>query len=108
MHPSYPGRERNSPTQSRSRQGWATRREGTRGSTANPVEIVILPVDRWQKRHGPVAFVFAVVKKFGDDCGGTLCALITFYGFLSLFPLLLLGLTVLALVAGPGSHTYLD
>ena len=63
---------------------------------ANPLETVIRPVDRWQQRHGPVAFVFAVVKKFGDDRGGTLSALITFYGFLSLFPLLLLGFTVLS------------
>jgi YihY family inner membrane protein len=75
---------------------------------ANPVETVIRPIDRWQQRHGPVAFVFAVVKKFGDDRGGTLCALITFYGFLSLFPLLLLGFTVLSFVARPGSQTYND
>ena len=35
------------------------------------------------------AFVFGVVKKFGDDRGSQLAALLTYYGFLSLFPLLL-------------------
>jgi YihY family inner membrane protein len=75
---------------------------------ANPVETVIRPIDRWQQRHGPVAFVFAVVKKFGDDRGGMLSALVTFYGFLSLFPLLLLGFTVLTFVARPGSQSYND
>jgi YihY family inner membrane protein len=77
-------------------------------AVTNPVEAVIRPVDRWQQRTGPAAFVFAVIKKFGDDRGGTLAALITFYGFVSLFPLLLVGFTVLSLVAGPGSHTYND
>jgi YihY family inner membrane protein len=36
-----------------------------------------------------------VVKKYGDDRGGHLAALITYYGFLSLFPLLLVLVTVL-------------
>ena len=74
----------------------------------NPVEAVVRPLDRWQQRTEPVAIVFAIVKKFGDDRGGMLAGLITFYGFLSLFPLLLVGLTLLALVAGPGSHAYVD
>jgi YihY family inner membrane protein len=81
---------------------------GYRVPMGNPVEVVVRPVDQWQQRTRPVAFIFAVVKKYGDDRGGMLAALITFYGFLSLFPLLLVGLTVLALVAGPGSHSYLD
>ena len=55
-------------------------------------------VDEFQQRHRPLAFVFAVVKKFGDDQGGNLCALITYYGFMSLFPLLLVLVTVLGFV----------
>jgi YihY family inner membrane protein len=55
-------------------------------------------VDEFQQRHRPLAFVFAVVKKFGDDQGGNLCALITYYGFMSLFPLLLVLFTVLGFV----------
>jgi uncharacterized BrkB/YihY/UPF0761 family membrane protein len=39
-----------------------------------------------------------VVKKYGDDAGGREAALITYYGFLSIFPLLLLGVAVLSRV----------
>jgi YihY family inner membrane protein len=56
-------------------------------------------VDRWQRRHRPTAFGVAVVKKYGDDRGGQLAALITYYGFLALFPLLLVFVTVLGYVA---------
>jgi len=51
--------------------------------------------DRWQRRRTLPSFVVAVVKKYGDDRGGHLAALITYYGFLSLFPLLLVLVTVL-------------
>jgi YihY family inner membrane protein len=56
-------------------------------------------LDRWQQRHRASAFVVAVVKKYGDDRGGQLAALITYYGFLALFPLLLVFVTVLGYVA---------
>ena len=46
-------------------------------------------LDKLQQRHKPIAFVAAVFKKYNDDDGGYLAALITYYVFLSLFPLLL-------------------
>jgi len=46
----------------------------------------------------------AVFKKYGDDRGGSLAALITFYGFLAVFPLLLLLITIVGLVVGTNSH----
>jgi membrane protein len=54
--------------------------------------------DRYQQRHKPVAVPVAVVKKFGDDDGGDLAALIAYRAFFSLFPLLLLLTTVLGYV----------
>jgi membrane protein len=54
--------------------------------------------DRLQRRHGVLGFPYAVVKKFGDDEGGREAALITYYGFLGVFPLLLLGVAVLSRV----------
>jgi YihY family inner membrane protein len=42
----------------------------------------------------------AVLKKYGDDRGGSLAALVTFYGFLAVFPLLLLFITVAGIVLG--------
>jgi membrane protein len=47
---------------------------------------------------GRLGFPYAVVKKYGDDQGGRQAALITYYGFLSIFPLLLLGVAVLSRV----------
>ena len=54
--------------------------------------------DRLQRKHGVLGFPYAVVKKYGDDEGGRQAALITYYGFLSIFPLLLLGVAVLSRV----------
>jgi len=52
-------------------------------------------LDRFQRRHPGAGFPIAVMYKFGDDDGHFLAALITYYGFLALFPLLLLLSTVL-------------
>ena len=46
-------------------------------------------VDVIQRRRPWLAFVFAVLKKFGDDRASRLAALVSYYGFFSLFPLLL-------------------
>src|SRR3954447_12411292 len=54
--------------------------------------------DRYQRRHAGLAIPFAVVKKFGDDQSGNLSALIAYYAFFSLFPLLLVFVTVLGFV----------
>jgi YihY family inner membrane protein len=62
---------------------------------------VLRPVhafDRAQQRHTWLAVPMAVVKKFSDDGAGGLAALIAYYGFFSLFPLLLVLFTVLAYV----------
>ena len=40
----------------------------------------------------------AVIKKFGEDQGGQLAALIAYYGFVALFPLLLVMVTVLGFI----------
>lgn len=53
-------------------------------------------LDRFQRRHPAAGFPLAVLYKYFDDSGGYLAALIAYYGFVSLFPLLLLLSTVLA------------
>ncbi len=55
----------------------------------NPVERGIRRVDLAQQRHTPLAFVFGVVKKFGDDNGGVLVSNLAYSAFVSIFPLLL-------------------
>ena len=52
-------------------------------------------LDRFQQRHSWCGFPLAVIYKFVDDQGGYLAVLITYYGFVSLFPLLLLLVSVL-------------
>jgi YihY family inner membrane protein len=65
----------------------------------NPVERVIRQVDAAQQRFTPLAFVFGVVKKYGDDNGGVLASNLAYSGFIALFPLLLVLVTVLGLAA---------
>jgi membrane protein len=62
------------------------------------VNQVIAWADGVQRRHGVLGFPYAVIKKYGDDDGGREAALITYYGFLSVFPLLLLGVAILSRV----------
>ncbi len=61
----------------------------------NVVDRVLGPLDRAQQRWRWAAFPFAVVKKFSDDQAGQLAALMAYYAFLSIFPMLLLFATVL-------------
>ncbi len=67
------------------------------------VKRAVASLDRRQRGSTPLGFLYGVVKKFGDDRCGSLAALLTYYGFLSLLPLLLLLITVLGLVAGGSS-----
>src|SRR4029077_221039 len=62
------------------------------------VNRIIAWADGLQRRHGVLGFPYAVVKKYGDDAGGRQAALITYYGVLSIFPLLLLGVAILSRV----------
>jgi inner membrane protein YhjD len=55
-------------------------------------------IDRAQQGHRWSAIPFAVIKKFGDDQGGSLAALVAYYAFFSLFPLLLVFVTILGFV----------
>src|SRR3954467_1021224 len=56
---------------------------------------VVQAFDGFQRRHRWAGFPLAVGYKYADDQGGFLAALITYYGFLSLFPGLLLLVTIL-------------
>ena len=63
-----------------------------------------LRLDRFQRRHDWLGLPIAVVYKFVDDQGGYLSALIAYYGFLSIFPLLLLAVTILGFVISNHPH----
>jgi YihY family inner membrane protein len=54
--------------------------------------------DRYQQEHRWLAIPVAVIKKFSDDQAGGLAALIAYYAFFSIFPLLLVFTTILGFV----------
>ncbi|HTR69626.1 MAG TPA: YhjD/YihY/BrkB family envelope integrity protein [Mycobacteriales bacterium] len=56
--------------------------------------------DRLQRSHPPLAFTYAVIKKFGEDSSGNLAVLITYYAFFSIFPLLLVLFSVVGFLLG--------
>jgi membrane protein len=67
--------------------------------------------DRFQQDHKLLAVAVAVQKKVSDDGAGNYAALITYYGFLSLFPLLLLAVAVLGFIVhsdAGAEHTILS
>jgi YihY family inner membrane protein len=68
------------------------------------IQRVLRRADRFQQSHAPLAFAYAVIKKFGDDRGGQLGGLIAFYGFLSFFPLMLVTVTLTAFLAHGNAH----
>jgi YihY family inner membrane protein len=55
----------------------------------------VLRIDKYQQSHSVLGFPFAVVQKFGNDQAGGKAALVAYYGYFALFPLLLLFTTVL-------------
>ena len=60
--------------------------------------------DRFQRRHGLLGFPLAVRQKYADDQGGYLAATIAYYGFFSIFPLLLVLTTGLGFVLRGHPH----
>ena len=64
--------------------------------------------DRYQQRHKGAAIPWAVIKKFGDDQAGNLAALMAYYAFFSIFPLLLVFTTILGFVLQGTDKLYDD
>ena len=52
-------------------------------------------VDAFQRKHRILGFPIAVVYKYFDDQGAYLAAIITYYAFIAIFPLLLMGSSIL-------------
>jgi len=55
-------------------------------------------VDNLQARTRPLAYLVGVAKKYGDDNASQFAALMTYYSFLSIFPLLLATGVVLSII----------
>jgi membrane protein len=74
------------------RAGRAARQAGPAAQRAGTA------ADAFQQRRPVLAFPVAVWKKFNDDRAGNLAALIAYYGFAAIFPLLLVLATILNIV----------
>jgi membrane protein len=61
-------------------------------------QALLAKLDAAQQKHPLLAVPVATVKKFGDDDANSLAATIAFYAFFSVFPLLLVFVTVLGYV----------
>ena len=62
------------------------------------LKAVLRRIDDYQRTHPWIAWPLAIMKKYGDDQAGNQAALITYYAFFSLFPLLLVAITVLGIL----------
>ncbi len=67
------------------------------------MKALLARIDRFQQGFRPTAFTYGVIKKFGDDRGSRLAAVVAYYGFFSVFPALLamVSLTGFALDSKP-------
>jgi membrane protein len=65
------------------------------------LQAVLRRIDRFQQSHTWTALPYGVVKKFGDDDAGNLAALIAYYAFFSIVPLLLVFFTLAGFVLPP-------
>jgi membrane protein len=63
-----------------------------------PCVAVTRRLDEYQRRHPWAGFPIALAYKYYDDFGPYLAAVLTYYGIVAIFPLLLLGSTVLSFV----------
>lgn len=67
-------------------------------ATAKKPNRLVKQIDDYQRTHAWLGFPFGVAKKFGEDQAGNLAALISYYTFFSIFPLMLALVTVLGFV----------
>jgi membrane protein len=64
-------------------------------STGDAGDSTLDRVDRWQQDHRASAIIVATIKKFLADDSGNLAALLAFWAFFSIFPLMLAAATLL-------------
>ena len=71
---------------------------GKSGKRAKPAELV-RKIDKAQQNRPYLAVAAGTYKKFSDDQAGNLAALIAYYAFASVFPLLLVAYSILGIIA---------
>jgi uncharacterized BrkB/YihY/UPF0761 family membrane protein len=69
------------------------------------LDQVVNRIDRWQQHNRVVAPAYAVIKKFGDDQANNLVVGLGWYGFTSIYPLLLVVVTVFGFIGAASLGT---
>jgi uncharacterized BrkB/YihY/UPF0761 family membrane protein len=64
----------------------------------NLTKRFLAAIDRWQRQNRAAGPLYGVIKKYGDDKAGLLVVALGWYGFTSIYPLLLVVVTVLGFV----------
>lgn len=70
----------------------------------NKSQKLLRSLNRLQKKNHASAFIVAVIKKYNDDNAGRHAVLLTYYSFLSIFPLLLILTTIVDSVSRSNAH----
>src|ERR1022692_4543362 len=70
----------------------------TNGGSRMEVLAPVRTFDRFQRRHRPLAITIAVLRNFSDQGARNAAALIAYWGFFSIFPLLLLFTAILGFI----------
>ena len=74
-------------------------------SPMDPLRKMMGAADGWQRRHAWAGVPYAVQKKFGDDNANLVVVALAWYGFTSIFPLLLVLVTVLGSIGAASLGT---
>ena len=61
-------------------------------------DVALVRIDRWQRSHRFTALLYGVIKKFGDDQSNQYVVALGWYGFMAIYPLLLVVVTVFGFV----------
>lgn len=62
------------------------------------IDNTLTRINSFQQDHAVIGLPYAIIKRFSEQKAGYQAALITYYGFLSLFPLLLVAASIVGLL----------
>ena len=62
------------------------------------IRRLLIVIDDWQRARRSVALAYAVIKKFGDDNANQFVVALGWYGFVAIYPLLLVVITIFGFI----------
>ncbi|HWF14884.1 MAG TPA: YhjD/YihY/BrkB family envelope integrity protein [Acidimicrobiales bacterium] len=62
------------------------------------IRLLLVHIDGWQRRSRPIGLAYAVIKKFGDDNANQFVVALGWYGFVAIYPLLLVVITIFGFI----------